>query len=188
MGKKIIVIDDSQTIREQVGTTLRNAGFDIVEAVDGVDGGDVIARTPDAALVICDVNMPNRGGLELLEGLRKEDKLKAAPRPDAHDGGAAAAHRACAEERREGVAREALQGRPAPRGGQEADVMSALENIARIDSRRRVRGARSLRSRTASSSESCRAEATEAPRRPRHRGEHRFHLASSAGRHSDDDA
>ena len=79
MGKKVIVIDDSQTIREQVGTTLRHAGFDIVEAVDGVDGGDVIARTPDAALVICDVNMPNRGGLELLEGLRKDDKYKALP-------------------------------------------------------------------------------------------------------------
>ena len=38
MGKKIIVIDDSQTIREQVATTLRKAGFEIVEAVDGVDG------------------------------------------------------------------------------------------------------------------------------------------------------
>ena len=79
MGKKVIVIDDSQTIREQVGTTLRQAGFDIVEAVDGVDGTDVIERTPDAALVICDVNMPNRSGLELLEGLRKEDKYKALP-------------------------------------------------------------------------------------------------------------
>ena len=79
MGKKIIVIDDSQTIREQVGTALRQAGFEIVEAVDGVDGSEVIARTPDAALVICDVNMPNRGGLELLEGLRKEDRLKALP-------------------------------------------------------------------------------------------------------------
>jgi two-component system chemotaxis response regulator CheY len=69
--KKIIVIDDSQTIREQVGLTLRNAGFEIVEAVDGVHGTEVIEQTPDAALVICDVNMPNRNGLELLEGLRE---------------------------------------------------------------------------------------------------------------------
>ena len=79
MGKKIIVIDDSQTIREQVGTTLRNAGFDIVEAVDGVDGGDVIARTPDAALVICDVNMPNREGSSCSRVCAKDDKLKALP-------------------------------------------------------------------------------------------------------------
>ena len=69
MGKKIIVIDDSQTIREQVATTLRRAGFEILEAVDGVDGAEVIERTPDAALAICDVNMPKKNGLELLEGL-----------------------------------------------------------------------------------------------------------------------
>jgi two-component system chemotaxis response regulator CheY len=79
MSKKVIVIDDSQTIREQVGTTLRQAGFEIVEAVDGVDGSEVIGRTPDAALVICDVNMPNRGGLELLEDIRKDDRWKALP-------------------------------------------------------------------------------------------------------------
>ena len=79
MSKKVIVIDDSQTIREQVGAALRQAGFEIVEAVDGIDGADVIGRTQDAALVICDVNMPNRSGLELLETLRKEDKLKGLP-------------------------------------------------------------------------------------------------------------
>jgi len=71
--KKIVVIDDSQTIRQQVATALRQAGFEILEAVDGVDGAEVIDRTPDAALVICDVNMPKRNGLELLEGLRRED-------------------------------------------------------------------------------------------------------------------
>ncbi|HEY5147901.1 MAG TPA: STAS domain-containing protein [Polyangiaceae bacterium] len=69
MGKKVIVIDDSQTIREQVATTLRQAGFEILEAVDGVDGAEVIAGAPDAALVICDVNMPKKNGLELLEDL-----------------------------------------------------------------------------------------------------------------------
>ena len=77
MGKKVIVIDDSQTIRDQVGATLRQAGFDIVEGIDGLDGEAVIARTPDASLVICDVNMPNRGGLELLENLRASDKPSA---------------------------------------------------------------------------------------------------------------
>jgi two-component system chemotaxis response regulator CheY len=79
MGKKVIVIDDSQTIRDQVGTTLRQAGFDIIEAVDGVDGVEAIERAPDAALVICDVNMPKRNGLELLELLRKDDRFKTLP-------------------------------------------------------------------------------------------------------------
>jgi two-component system chemotaxis response regulator CheY len=79
MGKKIIVIDDSQTIREQVATTLRRAGFEIIEAVDGVDGAEVIERTPDAALAICDVNMPKKNGLELLEGLRDSGRTPALP-------------------------------------------------------------------------------------------------------------
>jgi two-component system, chemotaxis family, chemotaxis protein CheY len=79
MGKKIIVIDDSQTIREQVATTLRRAGFEILEAVDGVDGAEVIERTPDAALAICDVNMPKKNGLELLEGLRDGGRTHALP-------------------------------------------------------------------------------------------------------------
>ncbi len=77
--KKVIVIDDSQTVREQVGNALRHAGFEILEAVDGVDGTLVIERTPDASLVICDVNMPNRSGLDLLELLRKNDAFKSLP-------------------------------------------------------------------------------------------------------------
>ena len=79
MNKKIIVIDDSQTIRDQVGTTLRRAGYEILEAVDGIDGQRVIEKSPDAALVICDVNMPQRNGLELLESVRKDDRFKAMP-------------------------------------------------------------------------------------------------------------
>jgi two-component system chemotaxis response regulator CheY len=79
MGKKVIVIDDSQTIRDQVGTTLRQAGYEILEAVDGVDGEEAIQRAPDASLVICDVNMPKRNGLELLELLRQDERFKTLP-------------------------------------------------------------------------------------------------------------
>lgn len=79
MGKTVIVVDDSQTIREQVGTALKHAGFDIVEAVDGADGVDVIARTPDAALVICDVHMPKMSGLELLDVIKKQAKFRDLP-------------------------------------------------------------------------------------------------------------
>jgi two-component system chemotaxis response regulator CheY len=69
--RKIIVIDDSQTVRQHVAAALKQAGFVTVEAVDGQHGAEVIERTPDAVLVICDVNMPNKSGLELLEGLMK---------------------------------------------------------------------------------------------------------------------
>ena len=71
MGKKVIVIDDSQTIRQQVTSTLLQDGFQVVEAFDGQDGLAVVERTPDAALILCDVNMPKKSGIELLENLRQ---------------------------------------------------------------------------------------------------------------------
>jgi two-component system chemotaxis response regulator CheY len=79
MGKKVIVVDDSFTIRRQVVSALAPAGFEVIEAVDGQDGVEVIGRTADAALVICDVNMPRMSGLEMLEQIRKEARHSALP-------------------------------------------------------------------------------------------------------------
>ncbi len=64
--KKILVVDDSPTVRQQVGLALAQAGFQVVEAVDGLDG---LSKIPGAAMVICDVNMPRMNGLEMLEKL-----------------------------------------------------------------------------------------------------------------------
>jgi two-component system, chemotaxis family, chemotaxis protein CheY len=71
MSKKIIVIDDSVAVRQQVGMALKQAGFDVVEAVDGEQGLATIRGTKDAAMAICDVNMPKMSGLEVLESLSK---------------------------------------------------------------------------------------------------------------------
>ena len=70
MRKKIIVVDDSTTARQQVRSALGAADYEIVEAVDGNDGLAKVTTNADAALVICDVNMPNKTGLELLNELR----------------------------------------------------------------------------------------------------------------------
>jgi two-component system, chemotaxis family, chemotaxis protein CheY len=70
MSKKIIVIDDSQTVRQQVALALTQGGYTVIEAVDGLDGFNVIQKTPDVDLVICDVNMPRVNGLEMLENLK----------------------------------------------------------------------------------------------------------------------
>ena len=70
MAKKIIVIDDSRTARQQVCATLATAGYEIIEAVDGNDGLLKILTNSDASLVMCDVNMPHLNGLEMLRALR----------------------------------------------------------------------------------------------------------------------
>lgn len=72
--KRILVVDDSATVRQQVASALSGAGFEVVEAIDGVDGADKLARSQDFAVVLCDVNMPRMGGLEMVETVRSAGK------------------------------------------------------------------------------------------------------------------
>jgi len=68
MSRKIIVVDDSRTARQQVAQAL--AEYDIVEAVDGSDGLAKVRANPDAALVVVDINMPKMSGLEMLSAAK----------------------------------------------------------------------------------------------------------------------
>jgi len=69
--KTVLVIDDSETIRAHVATVLRGAGYDVLEASDGLMGAFTIReRAAELCLVICDINMPRLDGLEMLEILR----------------------------------------------------------------------------------------------------------------------
>lgn len=70
MGKKVLVIDDSASVRQQVGLVLSEVGFEVLEAVDGPEGLRQIDAEPGLSMVICDVNMPQMNGLEMLEKLR----------------------------------------------------------------------------------------------------------------------
>ena len=68
---KIVVVDDSKTMRMIVKRTLRQAGYgdhEVLEAGNGVEALDIIkASTPN--LILCDWNMPEMNGLELLQAL-----------------------------------------------------------------------------------------------------------------------
>ena len=70
--KKIVVIDDSRTARQIVTNALCAAGYEVIEAVDGHDGLLKINEHPDASLVLCDVNMPNLNGIQLLSAMRTD--------------------------------------------------------------------------------------------------------------------
>lgn len=69
MTPSILVIDDSMMVRKQVGNALKAHGYNIVEAVDGLDALEKLASNPETRLVVCDVNMPRMNGLEFLEQL-----------------------------------------------------------------------------------------------------------------------
>lgn len=79
MGKKVLIVDDSRTIRQQVSFTLTKGGFDVVEAVDGKDGIDKLKTNTDVAVVISDVNMPNMNGLEMVEAIKADAAMPHPP-------------------------------------------------------------------------------------------------------------
>lgn len=79
MDKKVLVVDDSATVRQQVRSALSGAGFDVLEAADGVEGLQTIVDCVDLAAVLCDVNMPRMGGLQMLELVKAKGRLPALP-------------------------------------------------------------------------------------------------------------
>jgi len=79
MGKTVLVVDDSATMVLSVRTTLEMAQFAVESAGDGVEALDKLKAGLKPDLVITDINMPNMGGLELIQNLRKLPGLAFVP-------------------------------------------------------------------------------------------------------------
>lgn len=78
MTKRILTIDDSKTIRDMLMLTLADAGFDVLQAVDGKDGLDVLDRE-QVDVVITDINMPKMDGYEVIRHMRSNSAHKTTP-------------------------------------------------------------------------------------------------------------
>ncbi|HSO38586.1 MAG TPA: response regulator [Labilithrix sp.] len=66
----VLLIDDSSSIRLQARRALEIAGFEVVEACDGLDAFEKLPAQK-ISLIVCDVNMPRMGGIEFIEKLAK---------------------------------------------------------------------------------------------------------------------
>ena len=66
----ILIVDDSETHRRELEAGLSVAGHQVLHAVDGVDGLEVLAKNPAIQVIICDVNMPRMNGLAMIEKAR----------------------------------------------------------------------------------------------------------------------
>ena len=78
MTKRILTIDDSKTIRDMLMLTLADAGFEVLQAVDGQDGLDVLSKQP-VDVVITDINMPRMDGYEVIRQMRSNSAHKTIP-------------------------------------------------------------------------------------------------------------
>lgn len=78
MSKRIMTVDDSASIRQMVSFTLKEAGYEAVEAVDGQDALAKLNGTP-IHMIITDLNMPNLDGIGLIKGVRANPSYKFIP-------------------------------------------------------------------------------------------------------------
>jgi two-component system chemotaxis response regulator CheY len=81
MGKTVLIVDDSNTMRKIVSRALRQAGIDfseILEAGDGLEALDVLSKNR-VDIVLSDINMPNMTGLEFLKAKSENAAIKGIP-------------------------------------------------------------------------------------------------------------
>ncbi len=71
---QVLIVDDSSTVRNEVGDFLKANGLNVAFAVDGRDGLAKLKADPAVKLILCDVNMPNMDGLTMAEKVRGELK------------------------------------------------------------------------------------------------------------------
>lgn len=71
MGKKILMVDDSASVRQMMSFTLKNAGYEVVEARDGQEALEKYSAL-GANMLITDLNMPNMDGYGLIREVRRD--------------------------------------------------------------------------------------------------------------------
>ena len=80
MSKTVLTIDDSRTMREMLNHALVEAGYRVLQAVDGVEGLEVLqANGGIIDVVITDINMPRLDGFGVIEGVRADPAHRATP-------------------------------------------------------------------------------------------------------------
>jgi two-component system chemotaxis response regulator CheY len=79
MAKNILIVDDSESIREVVGLALRSEGYNVVVGVDGQHGLELLLENKNVNLIISDLNMPRLDGISFLKEVRKLDAFKYLP-------------------------------------------------------------------------------------------------------------
>ena len=79
MGKKILIIDDSETMIMSIKSILEMGGFEVETAGDGAEGLGKLKSGSKPDLIITDINMPNMDGLELIKNVRAQSGFNFTP-------------------------------------------------------------------------------------------------------------
>ncbi len=78
MSKAVLIVDDSEMVRNFHAYILKSAGFNVISAVDGADALEKLYMN-DIELVLTDINMPNMDGYTLIEKIRDDEEFEDLP-------------------------------------------------------------------------------------------------------------
>jgi two-component system, chemotaxis family, chemotaxis protein CheY len=79
MGKVILTVDDSRTMRDMLKLALTDAGHTVIQAEDGIHGTEVLAQADDVDVIITDINMPRMDGYGFIDHVRKNPRFRVVP-------------------------------------------------------------------------------------------------------------
>lgn len=79
MAKTILIVDDSTSLRTVVRLALTRAGYDVLEAGDGLAALDALGKAPKVHLIVCDVNMPNMDGITFVTQIKQHPRHRFIP-------------------------------------------------------------------------------------------------------------
>lgn len=79
MPHLVLVVDDFPAIRRFVAFSLRMVNCRVIEAMDGQDGLEQLARNPETSLVVTDLNMPNMDGLSFIRAIKESTGFAGVP-------------------------------------------------------------------------------------------------------------
>lgn len=77
MSNTLLIVDDSESIRELISGNLIDAGYNVIKAVNGKDGLDKL--NAEVKLVVTDLNMPIMDGITMVKNIRKDPNFKHMP-------------------------------------------------------------------------------------------------------------
>lgn len=79
MSKRVLTVDDSKTMLDMLAFTLKGAGYEVLQAENGQEGLDVLAREGHVDVIISDINMPVMGGITFIKNVRQNASYNATP-------------------------------------------------------------------------------------------------------------
>ena len=79
MAKQILIVDDSSSLRTVVRLALQRAGYDVIEAADGIEALDALDRASKVNLILSDVNMPRMDGIRFVQQVKQHPRHRFTP-------------------------------------------------------------------------------------------------------------